>query len=114
LPKAKKELFQVAAYDRSGVPDISGVNALANYFKHASEWSYDWNALTKPLEVETAGIVSTLGLRPGQPDNMFIGACTLSFGGRDGLFKLAERVQEWRESVEQEVRHRLIEAGLLS
>jgi hypothetical protein len=114
LPKVKKELFQVAAYDRNGVPDISGVNALANYFKHASEWPYDWNALIKPLEVETVRIVSKLGLRPGHPDNMFIGAYTLSFGGRDGLFKLAERVQEWREGVEREVRRRLIEAGLLS
>jgi hypothetical protein len=114
LPKAKSALFQIAAYDRGGVPDISGINALANYFKHASEWPYDWSTLTKPLEVETARIVSTLGLRPGDPDNMFRGACILSFGGRDGLSKLAERVQEWRESVEGEVRRRLIEAGLLS
>jgi hypothetical protein len=114
LPKAKRELFQIAAYDRGGVPDISGINALANYFKHASEWSYDWSALSRPLEVETVRIVRTLGLRPGDPDNMFRGAGTLSFGGRDGLSKLVERIQEWRESVEGEVRRRLIEARLLS
>jgi hypothetical protein len=104
LPKTKAELFQIAAYDRNGVSDISGINALANYFKHASEWPYDWNRLTKSHEVETARIVRTLGLRPGHPDNIFTGAFNLSFGGPDGISRIAKRVQEWREGVKEEVR----------
>jgi len=112
LPRAKRELFQIAAYDRNGVPDIIGINALANYFKHASEWSHDWNGLTRPLD--TVSTVRTMGLHPGDPDNMSRGAATLGFGGRDGLSKLATRVQEWRESVEAEIRSRLIDADLLS
>jgi len=109
VPKGKIELFQIAAYDRNGVPDISGINALANYFKHASEWPHDWNH----LEIETARTVRAMGLRPGDPDNMFRGAKSLTFGGRDGLSKLAARVQKWRESVDAEIRHRLRQANLL-
>jgi hypothetical protein len=37
IPTAKNTLFQIAAYDRDGVPDIVGIHALAHYFKHASE-----------------------------------------------------------------------------
>jgi len=113
MPNVKSELFQIAAHDRNGVPDISGINALANYFKHASEWPYDWNELRKPLEIETARIVRMMGLRPGDPDNIPRGASSLEFGGRDGLSKLAARVQEWRESVEAEIKHRLSKANLL-
>ncbi|HYV00702.1 MAG TPA: hypothetical protein VE977_17855 [Pyrinomonadaceae bacterium] len=114
LPVAKRELFQIAAYDRNGVPDIIGINALANYFKHASEWSHDWNGLTRSLEIETARTVSAMGLCPGDPDNMFRGAAALALGGRDGLSKLATRMQEWRESIEAEIKSRLIDADLLS
>src|SRR4029077_5759621 len=42
LTMRRAELFSIAAYDRNGVPDIQGINALANYFKHGSEWPYDW------------------------------------------------------------------------
>ncbi len=114
FPTGKSELFQIAAYDRNGVSDISGINALANYFKHASEWPYDWSYLTKPLEVDTARTVLIMGLRPNDPDNMTRGAGALGFEGHDGLSKLAARVQEWRESVETEIRHRLKQANLLS
>lgn len=113
VPTSKSELFQIAAIDRNGVSDIFGINALANYFKHASEWPQDWSGLTRPLEIETARTVRAMGLRPGDPDNIFRGAESLTFGGRDGLSKLAARVQEWRESVEAEIRHRLRQANLL-
>jgi len=113
VPSDKKELFQIAAYDRDGVPDIIGINALANYFKHASEWSYDWNELTKPSEIETARTVKAMGLRSGDPDNMIRGAESLMFGGADGLSKLATRVQQWRESVEADIRQRLRQADLI-
>lgn len=113
IPKTKNELFNIAACDRNGVPDIVGVNALANYFKHASEWPYDWNGLTKPLEIETARTVTAMGLLPGDPDNIVRGAAFLMFGGRDGLSKLASRMQEWRESVEIEIRKRLKLAKVL-
>lgn len=113
IPTGKRELFQIAAYDRNGVPDILGINALANYFKHSSEWPYDWNTLKGVLEVETARVVSSLGLRPNDPDNMMRGAEVLEFGGRDGFTKLATRVQEWRESIESEIRRRLKQASLL-
>lgn len=113
IPRFKSDLYQIAAYDRDGVPDIVGINALANYFKHASEWPYDWNELTRPLEVDTAKTVKAMGLRPGDPDNMSRGATFLNFGGRDGLTKLATRVDEWREAIATEIKQRLRQANLL-
>ena len=113
IPKSKNELYQIAAYNRNGVPDIIGINALANYFKHASEWPYDWNELTRSLEIETARTVVRMGLRPGDPDNVRRGATTLMFGGCDGLSNLATRVQQWREAVEAEIRQRLMQVNLL-
>ena len=114
IPTTKSELFQIAAYDRMGVPDIVGINALANFFKHSSEWSYDWSGLTRTLEIETASTAKKLGLRPGDPDNMMKGASALMFGGHDGLSKLASRVSEWRESVTVEMKQRLKQSKLLS
>jgi hypothetical protein len=114
LPKAKSELFRIAAHDRHGVPDIEGINALANYFKHGSEWPYDWRSLKRQQEIETATTVSKMGLCSGNPDNMLIGASTLAFGGSRGLEKLADRVQEWREAVASEIGRRLAQAGLFS
>jgi hypothetical protein len=54
-----------------------------------------------------------MGLRPGDPDNIVRGASFLKFGGRDGLSRLATRMQEWRESVGTEIGKRLRQANLL-
>jgi hypothetical protein len=115
MPKSKNELYRINAHDRDGVPDIIGINALANFFKHSSEWPIDWSKITKRSEIETAKTVIAMGLLPGyEPQNMTRGAASLMFGGRDGLSKLATGVQEWRESVEIEIRKRLSQANLLS
>jgi len=115
MPKSKNALYRIEAYDRDGVPDIIGINALANYFKHSSEWPMDWSKLTKPSEIETAKTVIAMGILPGyEPNNIARGAASLMFGGRDGLSRLATRVQEWREAVEIEIRKRLHQANLLS
>lgn len=113
LPRRKVDLFLIAAHDRNGVSDIQGINALANYFKHSSEWPYNWSELNGPLELETARTVIRLGLTPCDPDNMFKGADFLGFGGRSGLSRLGMRVQEWREAIEKEIRKRLRRKCLL-
>ena len=110
--------FEGQPVETSGLMQIEAVDALANYFKHHSEWPTKfmrgWVVDQRKKHVaESVDRVKRLGLCAHCSENLRIGAKMLGLGDEYDVTKLIPVLKEWHTSLVKTYRAELIGLGIL-
>jgi len=83
----------------SGAPKIEILYAFANYYKHADEWGYNWQNLSKPESKKTAELIRLAGAKP-RANNLAIGSNYLGNpSDHTNVSAFATIFSDWRKSL---------------
>lgn len=93
-----------AAISTTGVRAAEAIDALANYFKHESEWDRAWRR--SRVEKRTQKIVKKLGIQGGR-HALRAGAAALGCVKFEDMRVLANMMLEWRTAVTKAEKARL-------
>ena len=96
----------------TNITKIEAINALANYFKHHSEWKVDWSHPTKRSK-ETMKMLRELGATPCSTGNLRRGIEKIGIEEYDQIVSIIEILNKWRCKIYTEFKRVFTEKGLI-
>ena len=108
--KTKFLCFENPVLHQTAIHRVQAVDAVANMFKHHSDWPVDWKSPTPEASVKTRAICVALGIASNSTGRVRAGITTLGYSDFS-LSKLSNDLEEWHKRVVSRARKVVEETG---